>query len=353
MEQERVRIADIAQELGLSTATVSNVLHGKTKKVSDETVKRVQELIEKRNYIPDMAGILLAQNNSKIMGIVIHDHPKYEGHVLEDGFIASAVNALSYEMEKNGYFMMVRMTRDWNEIVRIASMWNMEGLILIGFCEQDYKSLREKMHIPFVVYDGFFADTEKICNITIDHYDGGYQAGEYLKKMGHENVVCITDNYMCMDEERVEGCTAGMSPGNVEYLLIPQTREERRLFYEQHMEEICQYTAAFVVSDFYAAELIYYARKYGKRVPEDLSIIGFDDNLFSNPSYLELTTIRQDNALRAQTAIRALRRMRQGDWEQKRIILPVRLVERSTVRKRMAVHTQPDRGMLPGPAQGV
>ena len=104
---------------------------------------------------------------------------------------------------------------------------------------------------------------------------------------------------------------------------------------------------------FYAAELIYYARKYGKRVPEDLSVIGFDDNLFGNPSYLELTTIRQDYALRAQTAIRALRRMRQGDWEQKRIILPVRLVERSTVRKRMAVHTQPDRGMLPGPAQGV
>ena len=70
----RVRIVDIAEELGLSTATVSNVIHGKTKKISDETVKRVQELIEKRGYIPSMAGILLAQNSSGIIGVVVNDH---------------------------------------------------------------------------------------------------------------------------------------------------------------------------------------------------------------------------------------------------------------------------------------
>ena len=62
MEEHRVKISDIADELGLSTATVSNVIHGKTKKVSEETVKRVQQLLEERQYIPSMAGILLAQN---------------------------------------------------------------------------------------------------------------------------------------------------------------------------------------------------------------------------------------------------------------------------------------------------
>ena len=62
MEERRVRICDIAEELGLSTATVSNVIHGKTKKVSDATVQRVTALLEEREYIPNMAGILLAQN---------------------------------------------------------------------------------------------------------------------------------------------------------------------------------------------------------------------------------------------------------------------------------------------------
>lgn len=71
MEEHRVRIRDIADELGLSTATVSNVLHGKTNKISDETLQRVQALLEERQYIPSMAGILLAQNSSKIIGVVV------------------------------------------------------------------------------------------------------------------------------------------------------------------------------------------------------------------------------------------------------------------------------------------
>ena len=89
--QERVRICDIAEELGLSTATVSNVIHGKTNKVSDETVQRVTALLEKRQYIPSMAGILLARNSSGIIGVFVNDHPKYEGHTLRDGFLASVL----------------------------------------------------------------------------------------------------------------------------------------------------------------------------------------------------------------------------------------------------------------------
>lgn len=74
MEQSRVRIVDIAQTLGLSTATVSNVIHGKTEKLSAETVKRVQQELERTGYIPNMAGILLARNNSRIIGVVVSDH---------------------------------------------------------------------------------------------------------------------------------------------------------------------------------------------------------------------------------------------------------------------------------------
>lgn len=74
MEQSRVRIVDIAQTLVLSTATVSNVIHGKTEKLSDETVKRVQQELERTGYIPNMAGILLARNNSRIIGVVVSDH---------------------------------------------------------------------------------------------------------------------------------------------------------------------------------------------------------------------------------------------------------------------------------------
>ena len=68
MTQHRVRIVDVADALGLSTATVSKVIHGKTEKISDKTVKRVQQELERSGYIPNMAGILLARNNSRIIG---------------------------------------------------------------------------------------------------------------------------------------------------------------------------------------------------------------------------------------------------------------------------------------------
>ena len=82
-KEHRVRIYDIAEELGLSTATVSNVIHGKTKKISDKTVKRVMALLEKRQYFPGVADILLAQNDSRIIGVFVNDHEKYEGHTLK------------------------------------------------------------------------------------------------------------------------------------------------------------------------------------------------------------------------------------------------------------------------------
>ena len=313
MENNRVRIVDIADELGLSTATVSNVIHGKTQKISDETVKRVQQKLEEKNYIPNMAGILLAQNNSRIIGIVIHDHEKYEGRVLEDGFIAASLNALAKKVNESGYFLMVKTTKDWNEIPRIASMWNMDGLILIGFCEADYRKLRDQMHISFVVYDGFFEETDKIVNLTIDHYDGGHQAGQYLREMGHKKAVCIADNFIAVDRERIEGFIKGFEPGETQILQIPMARAERMRFYEDNLDRIRQYTAVFAVSDYYALDLIHFLQSRGVNVPEEISVIGFDDNIYSPGSIPPLTTIRQDADLRAERAVSALEHMRDGE----------------------------------------
>ena len=141
-DENKVRIVDVADALGLSTATVSNVIHGKTKKISDRTVRRVQEKLNEMGYIPNMAATLLAQNNSHIIGIVVNDHPKYEGHVLEDPFVCSAINSLSDEIEKAGYFLMLKKVKDIMDTVPFSSMWNMDGMILLGFCADVQMSIR-------------------------------------------------------------------------------------------------------------------------------------------------------------------------------------------------------------------
>ena len=142
----------------------------------------MQQLLEQRQYVPSMAGILLSQNNSRIVGVVVNDHEKYEGRVLEDAFIASSLNALLYELEKNGYFMMVKATTEWNEIIRFASMWNMDGLVLIGFCDSDYEKLRDNMHIPFVVSDVYAIELMQFAQAN------GIQVPKQLSIVGFDNI---------------------------------------------------------------------------------------------------------------------------------------------------------------------
>lgn len=333
MEQKRVRIRDIAEELGLSTATVSNVIHGKTHKMSDETVKQVQALLEKREYVPSMAGILLAQNSSKIIGVFIHDHEKYEGHTLEDAFIAASLNCLCAQIEKRGQFMMVKLAKRPEEILQFASMWNMDGLIMIGFCDQDYMYLRNRMRIPFVVFDGICDHPERIVNITIDNFDGGRQLGRYFRQAGHTHAICISDNETGVDRERLRGFREGFGPGNVNTLIIPMGRKDRWNRYREMIERFRQVSAVFAVSDYYAIDLIRFLNENGFAVPKDISVAGFDDIPMCEMICPALTTVRQDIALRAEIAIEKLRALKENQPTETTVMLPVTLVERGSTRR--------------------
>lgn len=333
MEQQRVRISDIAEELGLSTATVSNVIHGKTAKISDETVKRVQALLEERQYIPSMAGILLAQNSSKIIGIFVNDHEKYEHHVLDDAFIASSLNCLSEEIEARGLFMMVKKAKNPEEIIQFASMWNMDGLVVIGFCYQDYMYLRNHMRIPFVVYDGFCDKTERIVDITIDNFDGGLQVGEMFKRNGHKNDLCISDNIIGVDLERMEGFKKGFGAEHTEVMVVPMTKVERWEHYRKHLDDFRRVSAVFAVSDYYAIDFIHFINEQGISVPDDISVAGFDDIPMCEMITPTLTTVRQDGALRAKTAIEKLYELKENGDVGTTIRLPVQLIERASTRQ--------------------
>lgn len=328
---QRIRIRDIADELGVSTATVSNVIHGKTAKVSDETVKRVQALLEERQYIPSMAGILLAQNASKIIGVFVNDHEKYEGHTLEDAFIASSLNHLSAQIEAHGLFMMVKQAKKAEEILQFASMWNMDGLVVIGFCHQDYMFLRNHMRIPFVIYDGFCENPQRIINTTIDNFDGGYQMGQYFSRLGHHAAICISDNLIGVDLERIEGFCSGFQ-GSTTALVIPMHQAERWNFYRENLSILRSVTGIFAVSDYYAIDLIHFLKENGLSVPEDISVAGFDDIPLCQMIAPSLTTVKQDAVLRAKTAIDGLLALKNGEDIPTTVTLPVTLVVRNSTR---------------------
>lgn len=328
--EQRVRIRDIAEELGLSTATVSNVIHGKTGKVSQETTRRVMELVERRQYIPNMAGILLARNSSGIIGVFIHDHEKYGGHTLEDSFIAAALNDLAAEIQRRGLFLMVKLAKNAREIIQFSSMWNMEGLVVLGFCDRDYMELRGQVRIPFVVYDGSCDNQERIVSLTLDNYGGGFQMGQHLRQLGHTAALCLSDNQVGVDRQRMEGFTAGFAPGQAKQLVIPMDAQSRHRFYEESIEQLLAVTAIFAVSDHYAIELMAFLHSRGIAVPERLSVGGFDDIPLCRMVWPALTTVRQDNALRARLALEQLEALRTGQPVEPVLRLPVTLVVRES-----------------------
>ena len=327
--EDKVRIVDIADELGVSTATVSNVIHGKTKKISDRTVRRVQEKLEERGYIPNMAATLLAQNSSRIIGVVINNHEKYEGRVLTDPFVALAVNDLADEIERNDYFMMIKKTTDLMSAVKFASMWNMVGMVILGFCDHEYQELRSRIHIPFVVYDGYFENRGRICNLQLDDWDGGRQVGEYLRDLGHRKVLCVADNRECMDRQRDEGLCGGLGL-QADFMMVPMQKRERDRYYQEHFAQLCGYSAVFAASDYYAVDLIRFLQSSGVKVPDDISVVGFDDSAICEQVVPSLTSVRQDYRARAQMAVRLLKRMREQPDYTGDFTIPVRLVERSS-----------------------
>ena len=329
-ENRPIRIADIAEELGVSTATVSNVIHGKTAKVSEATIAKVQETLEKRGYIPNMAGILLAQNSSKIIGVFVNDHEKYEGHTLEDAFIASSLNHLSDEIERNGFFMMVKKAKTADDVIKFASMWNMDGIVIIGFCHQDYSYLRNHMRIPFVIYDGYCNNPERIANITIDNFDGGRQMGEYFRQKRFGLTLILSDNEIGVDKERIEGFISAYGEDNCRKLILPMQKEKRMQFYDEHMDDFIEADAIFAVSDAYAAEVMRVLLGHGLSVPGDIAVAGFDDNPICEMVSPTLTTVKQDGALRARVAIEKLKELKTTGSSDTLINLPVSLVKRQS-----------------------
>lgn len=336
VNEYRVTIKDIAEELGVSTATVSNVIHGKTKKISQQTVARVQEKIEEKGYLPNMAAVLLAQNTSKIVCIVLSNDVKYENKMLEDPFVSGMVNYLSKELAKNDYFVMLKEEPNIKEIVRYASMWNMAGLILIGYCTADYESLRNSMHIPFVVVDAYQKDVHKYSDVGIDNIDGGFQAGECLIKNGHKRIMFLSDNDEDCDHDRYVGLTNALKKANLSVLkedfkMLSPYKEERVRIYEHLYSELNQYTAAFAASDVYAIEFMNFLKDKGVDIPREFSIVGFDDIPLASMVQPALTTVSQDLELRSKVAVELLIELVDKKSEGRQELLPVKLVERGSV----------------------
>ncbi|SHN58608.1 LacI family transcriptional regulator [Butyrivibrio hungatei DSM 14810] len=334
-----ITIKEIAKQLNMSTTTVSNVIHGKTGEVSEETTKIVQDFLKKVDYVPNINARNLAQNESKIIGLALKARAdKYENLIM-DPFVSVLIGGVEETIRNAGYFMMLYISSDTTEIMRHVSTWNVDGLILFGMLNDDGIRVSEKYKKPIVCIDTYSIEGLKhFTNVGLDDEQGTYDMVTYLISQGHKKIAFLSDNMNGVDLARLNGYKKALKDNNIKYsdsnfLKIRPKSDE----VEYSLEEICRkardFTAIMCVSDLYAITLMAALEDRGISVPNDISIVGFDDNMLGQLHRPALTTVHQDVKEKGIVAARTLLQQLNNQKTPNQILLPTHLVIRDTVKK--------------------
>ena len=130
-------IREIARLTNVSPTTVSNVIHGRTDKVSVENVRRIQQALQDHHYFPKYGLEVMQKGKTRIVGIVAYIRHYYKS-LIDDAFYGSIIGALEKEIRQVGYYTMLLIENDRDAIYQAVKSWNMSGLITITFPWQDY-----------------------------------------------------------------------------------------------------------------------------------------------------------------------------------------------------------------------
>lgn len=313
-------IKEIARKAGVSPTTVANVIHGNFERVSPVTRERVQAVIEEHKYAPNMGAIMLTHNNSPIIGIIMFMEPRWNETVLEDPFSSSILGAMEQEVRANGYFVMLHTTSDEDEVVRLSKAWKLAGLILVWVPSAICRVIKDSINTPIVFIDSYFDDADHVYhNVGLKDEDGGYKIGQYLISMGHHDIMFLANDLLSAgtDAARFAGCQKAFKEGGHtltldSYVPLPKIREERYSLYKKLASKEASYTTLVFSSDYYAAEAVSYLQDCGVEIPREISVTGFDDNIFARLVRPHLTTVHQDSGEKGRVAISMLMKLIKG-----------------------------------------
>ncbi|OAS88389.1 MULTISPECIES: LacI family DNA-binding transcriptional regulator [Metabacillus] len=335
---QKITIRDVAKHAGVSSATVSYVLNG-VNKVSEETKERVLLAIEELNYQPDFTAISLSKRKSKMLGVImplVNDSlsPIFK----ENHYFSELLSGVEYVCRKNGYDFLISGISKPEECKNWVMKRNLDALLVFGrFPLKVYEEMKT-LSTPLVFVDSFEEYANFYHNIRIDDEHGGYLGTKHLIELGHKNISFVPNGRVdCnVDGQRFQGYKRALSEANIEFKSSMIIEGKANSFENGYRigTEIAknqQMTAIFTSSDITALGIMKSLNDSGKRIPKDISIVGFDDLMISRYSSPSLTTIRQDvfrkGAVSAETAIDAIENK---DLQPKQIMLPVELVVRDS-----------------------
>ena len=333
-----IRIKDIADRAGVSPTTVSNVIHGTTARVSKATVEKINRILKEMEYVPSISARMLANNSSGLIGVALGFMKKGNASSFEDPFVSAMLGNLEYQIREHGYYMMLVARHEQDDIMQQALGWNFDGMIAMALKEKEIAELSERLGKPLVTIDQYLPPELGVRSITMDDRGGAYQMSQYLIGKGHKKFLFLSDCDLGVDHYRWLGVRQAMEEAGIEdfesrHIVIPWNPEQREKAYEEMLPFFKKQTALFFSSDYYALEASNFLQNRGIKVPEEISIAGFDDVTYATLARPKLTTVHQMVDGKARRAVEVLMHLIQDEPVQKDIPpLPTTLVERESVR---------------------
>jgi LacI family transcriptional regulator len=328
----RTTIRQIAAEAGVSIATVSRVLNGRDD-VSDETRDLVRRIIRENGYTANRSARGLSAGQTGLIGILVPlVYPAYFA-----GILAGAAEALS----ERGLQIVLSPTggeheREVSVLDRLHGLSDGALIILPEESSDELERLLDSGY-RFVVLDPLMPLDERIPSVSAAHTSGADQAMRHLLELGHRRIAQITGpRGWLATEDRRRGYRAALAAAGIlpdpmlEKEAIPEIEPGREAAAEL-LDLHDRPTAIFAFNDNIAIGAIQAARARGLRVPEDLSVVGFDDVEHATIVTPALTTVRQPLAEMGRTAVSLLMRLLERQrFETLHVELATRLVVRES-----------------------
>ena len=342
----RVSMRDVAKSAGVSSSTVSYVINqSKDQSISRETIQRVMDTVEQLGYVPNHAARTLGfakssrMNKSHMIGVVIPQTEPGKEFMFSNPFYGDFLSAVEYTARTRGYHLLISGTDVDQSYMDIAKTRSLDGIIILGIYPASDIQVYRDSTIPVVLVDCYQNDYYFHQVGTNDRY-GSFLATKHLLDCGHRNIAFVSGSVaeQSVGHARLQGYKDALRDGGIgpegHHLFIGDVSYQYGI---QAAKSIVAaekgITAAHATADIMALGLLKGFSSCGFSVPEDFSVVGFDDIYMSELCNPGLSTIHQNITQKGRQAAELIIGTAENpDLPKQDIVIPLSLVERGSVR---------------------
>lgn len=330
---KKVTITDLARRANVSVTTVSQILNGKDDRFSDKTVKKIHQLQKEMGYVPDFNAQSLIRRSGRTIGVLVPN--------INNPFFSHFLRGIESVAMENGYIPLIFGS---NNNQKLESYYLFESIrraadgMIIASAISDVSYIDNILNqngIPYLLTDQ--APVAEGDQVDVNNYHGGEILANYLIQKGHQKVAVVTDQHPTLNlKQRLAGF---LDTFKSHQLSIPADRiietELTKLGGYHVTDQVLKMksTAIFALNDELAIGLYRGIHEAGLKIPDDISIVGYDDIDLTEYVTPTLTTIHQPSFEMGASAARLiLARIQDRHRAFQRVALPISLVERQSVK---------------------